>query len=875
MRRSSWGRLGVFLVRSILVPIVLSWGGCGNSVAPADHGHAAGPATITITPDGGTVTAYSSEGASFTLTFPPDAVRTPIEVTVHPLPPTGSLYALAALEPAGLVFGQPVDVVVSPPDGTDLTDAQLMLSPDDRPMFLPTGADAGTGARSTRIRFFGVLDDSQVVASSPALAAQTAVQSGGGNNLGAGPVDCGTIVASTQQAIDGLTSLGTTTSLRHALTLALNTAALLQQDNCSQWRGFASQVGDLACQGLEKAISDAAASNTSTFGEFYAQAQPLVEWAATVHEYNLGCTADYQGALSGEITDFYLFFTGKLGALAVDNGAFLDLKGEAQTVFRLITLCQALGLPDAETLLRDQAFNPTLDQMRKVAYQLCVADKWHYPLSRLTSTGFFSARDIVGMPSPRPGSLISGPAPSQYANFSDDDIYSDLEYCATCMELDALAAGGGDLDSTQAGGEGAPGQKTDQVQIVTPTRGTLTLSGAIPGFTCWDGTAADQEVVIALGGTDILTLRRQLGNDDYVAGNPARIDILAAAQAAGITPSEGSTTRLTVRRRVTDCDYRLWTGAQDAEYTLLTATLQWKNPTLAVDVVYPDSVDEGDVNTATVTVNVVDQFGVTSPAQDADVTLSVTGGTAQQTSGRTDVDGHFATPITATGAAAVMSDAPTIADGSLTITADATIPEGVSQGATHTASVRICGAQEGNLRQGGTGTYTHDTTYGHGKGYATAGPGQYSYASTEFLDHFVVHVDDPALDGQRGYVYIKVHYHMASSGYSDSRPAARIVIGPRNGYNSPYFWETDLNTPASGDADMESDWEIPVTCQFNRDDAPLDVNADAFAKATDALCTVTAEVTWMGVTKVTTLDGTPVSSYWICSGSGTDYTQPQ
>jgi hypothetical protein len=237
------------------------------------------------------------------------------------------------------------------------------------------------------------------------------------------------------------------------------------------------------------------------------------------------------------------------------------------------------------------------------------------------------------------------------------------------------------------------------------------------------------------------------------------------------------------------------------------------------------------------------------------VTVSISGGSAAQTSGKTDADGHFTTAVTATGAGAPGAGAASLADGTLTITADATSFEGVSRQAVRTADVRICGAGDPSIRTSGTGDYVADVTYGHGHASGNAPAGVYNYGSTEWIDPFVVHVDDPALDGQPGYVYIKVHYHMTSSGYSDSNPAARVV---------------------TGDADIENDWEIPISCRFNRDDAPLDVNADAYAKATpDGPCTVSAEVTWMGITKITTQDGTPVADYWICSGSKTDYTQPQ
>ncbi|MFO7654587.1 MAG: hypothetical protein R6X25_12320 [Candidatus Krumholzibacteriia bacterium] len=65
---------------------------------------------------------------------------------------------------------------------------------------------------------------------------------------------------------------------------------------------------------------------------------------------------------------------------------------------------------------------------------------------------------------------------------------------------------------------------------------------------------------------------------------------------------------------------------------------------------------------------------------------------------------------------------------------------------------------------------------------------------------------------------------------------------------------------------------MPVTCRFNRVSAPLDVRAEVFARAPDDEgVTLSAEVRWLGITKVTTADDVEVSGYTICTGSGTDY----
>jgi hypothetical protein len=73
----------------------------------------------------------------------------------------------------------------------------------------------------------------------------------------------------------------------------------------------------------------------------------------------------------------------------------------------------------------------------------------------------------------------------------------------------------------------------------------------------------------------------------------------------------------------------------------------------------------------------------------------------------------------------------------------------------------------------------------------------------------------------------------------------------------------------------EGEWEIPLSCTFGSSSAPMDVNCDAFARGVDDGTSVSCEVRWLGVTKVTREDGTEISGYRLCSGSGTDWENPQ
>jgi len=543
--------------------------------------------------------------------------------------------------------------------------------------------------------------------------------------------------------------------------------------------------------------------------------------------------------------------------LIVQGGLYNNLQRALQT----------LGLADAYDALDTKAFTPVTDQMRTIAYTMCQNDGWHYPISRVTPTGFFARRDIVGTTPPRAGHI--SPAPSQYGNISESNIFEDIQYCATKLEIVSVVASDAPLDTVEIGSDGAPGQKTDQGTLNVPTRGEISVGGKMGAFTCWNDLDGDTELAFVINGTDVLTLRRPVGATDYLNAGNETIDIAQAALAAGITPKEGSSHDLKIIRRRTRCDQRLW---GDADYQIGKATINWKNPTMKTEVTLEDTLQARSSASVSVRVKVIDQLGQDGFFDGINVVLNVSGGVAALVSGTTDAQGYFRTSVTPNNPnLAILGDAPA---QNLTITAVATSFEGVTAQDVGTALVLPCDSTDYGFREGGTGQKTLQFGYLKASGQASAG--NYVYATTEWDDDYAIYPNDTSLNGQRGYVYIKVHYKFTSTGFSDSRPAARVVIGPRNGYSSPFFWERNYNTPGGNTQTVvEDDWEMPLSCTFGRVSAPLQVNCDAFARWTEGASKVSAEVTWMGITKVTKQDGSIVSNYRICSGSGTDLRIPQ
>src|SRR6266496_2339640 len=73
-----------------------------------------------ITIEGGEITAAGADGARFTLTVPPLAVLSDVELTMTPvarvgqLPLSGGLLAAVQLEPEGLLLWQPATLIIEP-----------------------------------------------------------------------------------------------------------------------------------------------------------------------------------------------------------------------------------------------------------------------------------------------------------------------------------------------------------------------------------------------------------------------------------------------------------------------------------------------------------------------------------------------------------------------------------------------------------------------------------------------------------------------------------------------------------------------------------------------------------------------------------------
>jgi len=653
-----------------------------------------GPVTATIDAIGGTISAVTEEGVLVTLNFPAGSVREATEISIRPLESTGGLWMHVALEPAGMVFRKPFTVIVTLPPEAEQLNGTLILGSAGAATALATTANPTARTLSTdALTFFG-FPAIEVVSSESSLfgieslkmVPDEEISTGvlmqvdnageGGNTLGVLPKTCSQLSDEGRIAFDAAVASGT---VKDAINASLAVGAALFLSACGDEEGYewVEQAMTTACGGLEDTLSEIAASPFTRYGQYEEEIRKVIVWRTLLQKLQGECNADWIDALEAKSEDLVRFAGERAAELvAHDFHSFALLRLEARALLTAMGTAQLAGLDEAFVIIENQALRPVLNLTRTTAYALCRAGEWHYPLSRLTPVGFFGLRDIVGVAAPRP-SGPTWPPPDDFADFTTAQIHEDLQYCGTEVTLQGLVQSGGGLDPQQVGSLGNPGEFVDDVVLELPTRGKFQLSGDLQAFVCWNDIPADQSIVIEVNNQLAHTLTRS--NDRYIGEDPIELDIAQLAEKAEIIPKQGTSAQLRFVRIRDQCNHHLW-GPE--KFELFTATLEWRNPTLEVEVRLPDAAPGADVE-AEVRVKVVDQHGEGDYFDDIEVELEVEGGTPLQASGRTNAEGYFRTTIQRPAGGG--SDA-------ITVHATATSFEGVTATASASTAPQSCPA---------------------------------------------------------------------------------------------------------------------------------------------------------------------------------------
>jgi hypothetical protein len=527
------------------------------------------------------------------------------------------------MEPKYMVFFNGIDVAIKAPNGFALDNThQLFLGSKSAPSLLPTVYVDTLQTLSTTLRGFGASSDDPVgFVPRVAPAAEVA------NNVSAASFTCAEHVQIAQQAMDDFIATGTYDGAVRAMFAA---GSCLNREECTDVDEWVATATQIACDSLSNAIL--ATGSITAYGQFRQVVSPLIYWASIARALDPSCSSLSQVAtsLSTSINSFLTdFFTDELNALAKDDYvAFGALKDEARDAHKLFTEALFLGENATATSLQDNLVYPALSSMRDRAYELCQSDTWHYPLSRLTSVGFYSDRDEVGITPPNNPLLTES---SLYGPFTDQNIWDDIQLCATQMGVTTKVLSGGQLDTESGAGGSSPGSAVTSVDIRTPSRGTLVLDGGIGALTCWDDVQADNQVTFHIGGVTVGTWNR--AGDEYPT--PLDLDIRSLGDF-----EDGTRVTMNVRRVRTACDNRLW-GARDYEFLKINMDIEGPEG-FTITHTLPDTVRAGDVVNFEVRVEIIDQLGLGSFDRGVDVSLStVADVTLVPTAGQTDTNGVF------------------------------------------------------------------------------------------------------------------------------------------------------------------------------------------------------------------------------------------
>lgn len=623
--------------RAFLTLILVGTLSCSEDPAAPEDDDGGGPpptgqVTKTITPAGDAISTQTSRGAVITLTFPPGAVGSPVDVTLKPASPETDSWVNVVVLPTNVVFLKDINVVVTAPADVTLDEfQQLFAGSRSVPVMLPTTVNLSARTLQTRLRGFGA-DATDQVGYVPRSAASQVDKVA--NNIAAGAFDCQRHVDVAQQALDDFIADGT---YEAAIGAALSAASCAARANCSETDAWVTSTGQTACDELANALA-AAGGVVDGFGELRQRVASVVYWASIAEATNPTCASlgAVEGTVAAKITEFRAFFDGELEDLIdQDYSTFAVLKNEARDANKLFTESLFFGADAVATALQNDGLFPTLVAMRENLYDLCGQDGWHYPLTNLTSVGFYAAEDVPGVPAPR--NPVIGES-VLYGPFTDQDIWDDLQFCATEATVSTTVVSGGTLATDSAGGS-APGSQTNEVTIRTPTRGKLILDGTIGAFTCWDDVEGDNTLAFDVGSRRVRTVAR--AGDEYLAA-PVEFDIKQLAQQAGVVIEDSSEVTMTVKRLRANCDARLWGSS---EYELLRINMEVEGPRLVITDNMPPTVDPGDTVTLEVLVEVQDQLGVSTVEAGIPIVVSTLGATATPAAGATNASGRFTTRV--------------------------------------------------------------------------------------------------------------------------------------------------------------------------------------------------------------------------------------
>ncbi len=285
-----------------------------------------------------------------------------------------------------------------------------------------------------------------------------------------------------------------------------------------------------ACNAFATAVDNARAAPVNDWGVLTSLLRPAYYWSAVAAKFGAldGCpnAALTLGELQQiKIDEFVAFYIGRLNPASFDND-FERIVAEVDFVVTLREELLALGMPDAEAVIRDAAQFPLMDALRAAAYVACREVGRHDYLGRLR--------------------LSQG-----YARYEDDDLLGDLQQCGTQMTWLVSSTEPPFDDGGSLGGT-APGTAVVLADAPGIAAGRITLGGTVRAFRCADGSFADDQLIVTFDGVEVAR-RTAASTGGSLLGAPLYLDAATILAAAGIDPEATASVPLVVARESLGC----------------------------------------------------------------------------------------------------------------------------------------------------------------------------------------------------------------------------------------------------------------------------------------------------------------------------------
>jgi hypothetical protein len=339
-----------------------------------------------------------------------------------------------------------------------------------------------------------------------------------------------------QQLHDALNRLLSDPVAEHAVDLMETLARVLAETDHPLFQAMVAPVLEAmivtACNARATAFNLAQSTPVQNYEAFASQLRPVYNWTGILAKLDADdrCPTPLTlEELHGQkLIQFVDFFVDRLGRPDLTT-EFEKLVDEAELMMRLRGNARMLELPGVDDLLLDRAQVPLLLALRESGYTACRTTAAHRHLGYLH-------QQILRL---------------DHVPFTEEEVLSDLQYCATRVGWSVRDSDNTLMGSGHLGGGDTPGSLATVGASPGVARGRLEISGDVRAFRCMNNAIAPDQIIISFNGEEI---RRLTTPGDGIFFTPSVvIDIEETLGALGIDPGEQGLYRVEVARLTSGC----------------------------------------------------------------------------------------------------------------------------------------------------------------------------------------------------------------------------------------------------------------------------------------------------------------------------------